>query len=477
MTELLEPSALVRESLTHEEGATETAARRYGLRGFSPSALHADALTLGLAAALTVLIDGRLGISNLPLPWAAGLPLIVVCFLHLRGAYARRLSTSLLDDLRLVLAATAISAMAVISLRVAATNNAYIAAQEIWQWILTAGLISAGRMSLFLYEDGQRRLGKLSRPTLIIGAGTVGHLVARRLLKQPELGLEPIGFLDKEPMQGDGELPVLGASWDVERVIEEHGVEHVIVTFSTAPHDVMLRLTRTCEALGVGVHLVPRLFENITDRLEVEHLGGLPLISVQRSNPKGWQVGLKYALDRVLAAVGLVICTPLLVLGAIGVRLTMGKPVFFVQERIGRDGRHFTLLKFRSMQPGDGKTDEERVTAFGRFLRRTAIDELPQLVNVLKGEMSVIGPRPERPELVNVFEQQVYRYDDRHRVKSGITGWAQVHGIGRGDQRFAQDMLADRVEWDNYYIENWSPWLDLKIALLTPLAVLRFSQR
>ena len=477
LTELIESSALVRKPSARVESVRRT--RRHPFAG-SLSRLIVDVVTVTLATDLTVLLQPGLGIPSMPIKWAVGLPLIVIAVFRLRGTYARRLSTSLLDDLRLVLAATAISSMAVISLRVATTNAAYVAAQEIWQWILTAGILSAGRVSLFVREDRLRRMGRLSRPTLIIGAGTVGRLIARRLLKQPELGLDPVGFLDKEPMADAAELPVLGASWDLERVIEEHGVEHVIVTFSTAPHQVMLRIARTCENLGVGVHLVPRLFENITDRVSVEHLGGLPVISVQRSDPKGWQVALKYALDRVLAAVALVICAPVLALGALGVLIAMGRPVLFAQPRVGRDGRRFTLLKLRSMQPsaeGSDQSDEERVTPFGRFLRQTAIDELPQLLNVLKGEMSVIGPRPERPELVDVFEQQVYRYDARHRVKSGITGWAQVHGIGRGDQRFAQATLSDRVDWDNYYIENWSPWLDFKIALLTPLALLRFSQR
>jgi exopolysaccharide biosynthesis polyprenyl glycosylphosphotransferase len=477
LTELIEATPLVRERFLREEAAPRA---KRPPRAWGDSTFFVDFAAVTLATALTVLLQPHLGISTTPVEWAFALPLIVVAALRLRGTYARRLSTSLLDDLRLVLATTAIAAMAVTSVRVATSNEAYVAAQEIWQWILTAGLVGLSRVSLFIRVDSLRRAGQLSRPTLIIGAGTVGHLVARRLLTKPELGLDPIGFLDKEPLRGDGELPILGASWDLERVIEEHRVEHVIVTFSTAPHHVMLRIARTCEELRVGVHLVPRLFENVTDRLTVEHLGGLPLISMQRSDPKGWQVALKYGLDRVLAAVALVVCAPVLALAAVGVLVTMGRPVFYRQARVGRDGRRFTILKLRSMQPptaGGDQSDDERVTPFGRFLRHSAIDELPQILNVLKGEMSLIGPRPERPELVDVFEREVHRYDARHRVKSGITGWAQVHGIGRGDQRFAQANQADRVEWDNYYIENWSPWLDFKIALLTPLALLRFSQR
>jgi len=477
LTELVESSALARTSLLG--GEAQAASTRRSRRRWSASTFVVDLVTTTVAAGLTLLLAPDMGIARSPVAWVAALPLIVLAVFRLRGSYALRLGTSLLDDLRLVLAATAISAMAVISLRVATSNEAYVAAQEIWQWILTAGLVGIGRATLFVREDRLRRAGQLNRPTLIIGAGTVGNLVAKRLLNRPELGLKPIGFLDKEPL-ADGALPVLGASWDLERVIEEYGVEHVIVTFSTAPHHVMLRIARTCEELRVGVHLVPRLFESVTDRLTVDHLGGLPLISMHRSDPKGWQVALKYVTDRVLAAVLLVVCAPVLLLAALAVLLTMGRPVVYAQPRVGRDGRRFTLLKLRSMRPADDEaelSDEERVTRIGRFLRKTALDELPQLVNVVRGEMSLIGPRPERPELVDVFEREVYRYDARHRVKSGITGWAQVHGIGRGEQRFAHTALADRVEWDNYYIENWSPWLDFKIALLTPLALIRFTQR
>lgn len=477
LTERIEATPVVRDAFLRAGSRPRTRrhVRTWGLPTFT-----ADLVTCTVATVLALLLGPVLDISRAPIGWAVALPLISIVVFRLRGAYACKISSSLLDDLRLVLAATAIAAMAVTSLRVATSDQAYVAAQEIWQWVLTAGLVAVGRVALFVREDHLRRTRQLRRPTLIIGAGTIGHLVARRLLRQPELGLDPVGFLDKEPLRGDTELPVLGASWDLERVIEEYGVEHVIVTFSTAPHHVMLRIARKCEELGVGVHLVPRLFENYTDNLTVAHLGGLPLISIRRSDPKGWQMALKYAFDRVFAAVALVLFAPIIGLAIVGVLVTMGRPAFYAQPRVGRDGRRFTIYKLRSMRPapeGSDLSDEERLTPFGRFLRRTSIDELPQLLNVLKGEMSLIGPRPERPELVEVFEREIYRYDARHRVKSGITGWAQVHGIGRGDERFAQASLADRVEWDNYYIENWSPWLDIKIALLTVLAVVRFSQR
>jgi lipopolysaccharide/colanic/teichoic acid biosynthesis glycosyltransferase len=201
---------------------------------------------------------------------------------------------------------------------------------------------------------------------------------------------------------------------------------------------------------------------------------------------------VKYGLDRIVAAFLLLLTSPVLGASALAIWITMGRPLFHRQPRVGRDGRIFEMLKFRSMSgspeasgeadldwaqaqlgagsSADGENTPDRRTPVGRFLRRFSLDELPQLWNVFRGDMSLVGPRPERVDYVREFERAVYRYGERHRVKSGITGWAQVNGL-RG-----KTSLADRVEWDNYYIENWSLWLDFKILLLTVLAVFRFRE-
>jgi lipopolysaccharide/colanic/teichoic acid biosynthesis glycosyltransferase len=214
--------------------------------------------------------------------------------------------------------------------------------------------------------------------------------------------------------------------------------------------------------------------------VQVDHLGGLPLLHLRASDPSSWQFMVKYAVDRALAAAALLVLLPLFMAASVAVWISMGRPVFFRQARVGLDGRHFDMLKFRSMRPAESSLevddDTNRLTKVGSFLRRTSLDELPQLLNVLRGEMSIVGPRPERPELAGIFASNVYRYGERHRVKSGITGWAQVHGLGRGPNRFANTSQSDRAEWDNFYIENWSLWLDVKIALMTVFAVLRFRQ-
>jgi exopolysaccharide biosynthesis polyprenyl glycosylphosphotransferase len=293
-----------------------------------------------------------------------------------------------------------------------------------------------------------------------------------------------VGFLDKDPTEsGNGEAapPVLGASWDLERVVREHAIEQVIVTFSTAPHEVMLRLARSCEELGVRVAFVPRLFDRMTERIHVEHVVGLPLMSAQTTNPKGARFTVKHAVDRVVAASLLVLVAPVLAAAAVGVLISLGRPIFFRQTRIGRDGRTFQMLKFRSMRVADrlprlelspdtapgGVEGVDLRSTFGDFLRRTSLDELPQLINVLRNEMSLVGPRPERPEFVSLFGEAINRYDDRHRVKAGITGWAQVNGL-RG-----KTSISERVELDNYYVQNWSLWLDVKILLMTIVAVFR----
>src|ERR671934_129717 len=392
--------------------AKPVALRRIG-RSWARGALFLDAAML-LAAGLAAEIGASgAGIVRTAPVWLVLYAALVVLILHLRGMYSWHVRLQALDDVRAVLASTGLAAMG--------------------------------------------------------------------LLEHPEFGLQPVGFLDKEPLEEPGlPVPVLGASWDLERIVEQHAIEHLVITFSKAPSEVLLREVKRCEELGVAVFLVPRLFESVTERLSVEHIGGLPLLSARRPDPKGWHFALKYTADRVVAVLILVAAAPLLLVLALGTLVSVGRPVFFRQPRVGLDGRRFEMLKFRSMHatvepvvlpdlpqdtaPG-GVEGNDRRTRFGTFLRRTSLDELPQLLNVLRGDMSLIGPRPERPDFVELFERNVHRYGDRHRVKSGITGWAQVNGL-RG-----KTSLSDRVEWDNYYIENWSLWLDVKILLMTALAV------
>jgi exopolysaccharide biosynthesis polyprenyl glycosylphosphotransferase len=274
--------------------------------------------------------------------------------------------------------------------------------------------------------------------------------------------------------------PVLGGPVDLNDIAAEYEIEHVVLGFSSAPDRLLIPLVRDCEGLGIEVSMVPRLFESVNTRIALDHLGGLPLFGLHTIDPKGWQFSVKHALDRLGAGLLLAGLSPLMLFLCVVVRLSSPGPILFRQRRVGRDGRHFEMLKFRTMKlegtdpdpasnlvrlPGDvgpgGVEGLDRRTRTGTLMRCTSLDELPQLFNVLKGEMSLVGPRPERPEFVDLFGERISRYEDRHRVKSGITGWAQVNGL-RG-----KTSLRDRVEWDNYYIENWSLGLDLKILILT----------
>jgi len=470
----LEPLGLVR-------------AFRLGSRAGLPwsiACLAVDTGMLGLAAIATALGGTAAGIPSASATWTWGFGLIVVALLALRGLYAPAFRLHTIDDLRRVVAATSVGAMSLLALAAVLDAGPTPTDEIIRLWAFGSAYVVAGRAALYWSQTQALRSGEGLRPTLIVGAGMVGQLAARRLLDSPQLGLKPIGFLDKDPLaqpDSDVPLPVLGASWDLEAVVREHDVEQVIITFSTAPNDVLLRLVGSCQELGVAVAMVPRLYERTTTRMSVEHIGGLPLVTAHSADPHGWQFAVKYGIDRIVALVLLVVVvSPLLVAAALATYLSLGRPIFFRQRRVGRDGVEFDMLKFRTMRGGvsagsafaleqgmapGGVEGLDRRTTVGRILRKTSIDELPQLFNVLIGEMSLVGPRPERPEFVSQFDGSVYRYGERHRVKAGITGWAQVHGL-RG-----RTSVSDRAEWDNHYIENFSLWLDAKIVLMTFAAV------
>ncbi len=480
--ELTEASAKRRTEVTDPIQERKTLRQRR-LRAYRA----ADAAML-LAASIVAVIAAPVPETLENFAWGAAYAVLTLVILESRGFYGFRLHDAPLDTIARIFAATSIAAMTLTFSRALLTEDSLLAEQTLRLWAFALVFLGAGRVGITLDRRRALRRGETGFNTLIVGAGNVGHVISERLLERPELGLRPIGFLDKDPMIDNGSedegLPVLGASWDLEDVVQRYDVEQVVVTFSTAPHAVLLNLIRRCRELGVEVVIVPRLFEEVSNRVEVEHLGGIPLLRAATVDPKGWQFSIKYAIDRVIAAIALLVISPLLLGLALAVRLSSPGAVLYRQRRVGLDGREFDMLKFRSMRlapegpdefvPEDGMAPGgvegvDRRTSIGQFMRKTSLDELPQLVNVLRGQMSLIGPRPERSSYVRAFEEHVYRYGDRHRVKSGLTGWAQVQGL-RG-----QTSLSDRVEWDNYYIENWNLLLDLKIVLMTIPALLPWS--
>ena len=446
-----------------------------------------DLVGLAFAVALTLRWPGEP--VALSASWSVLLfPVLSLALLAARGTYRRRMRVRILDGIVPVVGAISIAAMITALIDVYGFGAGLDSAVVGHLWLVGVAAVGTVRIAAIVGQRRARAAGRIGRPTLVVGAGLVGTRVARRLTQTPEYGLRPVGFLDAAPLDSmpptDHELPVLGAPDDLEWIAELTGAQHVVLAFSSAPDHALVPLVRTCEQLGLEVSVVPRLFDSVNDRFEYEALGGTPLLALRATDPLGWRFTLKHAADRVVGAFLLLLCTPLMLVVALAVRLSSPGPVLFRQRRAGRDGRPFDLLKFRTMvaepiadgfipragsAPG-GVEGADRRTRVGRILRRSSVDELPQLINVVRGEMSLVGPRPERPEFVELFNRDITRYDDRHRVRSGMTGWAQVHGL-RG-----QTSLADRVEWDNYYIEHWSLGLDAKILALTALAVFRAAE-
>jgi exopolysaccharide biosynthesis polyprenyl glycosylphosphotransferase len=440
---------------------------------------------------VAIIVSTALGLGVSPgdrLSWVAVTAMVALVAFAATGSYRAAPRLGYGHELRPVVPIMGLATLGVAALRgVVAPELAAAPVLETWL-LLTAAVLLARTGTRALLASSLVR-DRVRRRTLIVGAGDVGRIVARRLRETPGAALEPIGYLDKEPRDAPGDdLPVLGASWDLERVVAEHDVAAVVVGYSTAPTHVLLDLVRRAWAMHVNVLVVPRLFEVEGTRISMQHLGALPLVALDTTDPAGWQFRVKYAIDRVVAALTLAILSPVLLAVAGAVLLTTGRPILYRQRRVGCDGQVFEMLKFRTMRgspTGSGEADaewaaavlgeefvaaasggEDRRTPLGSFLRKWSLDELPQIINVLRGEMSLVGPRPERDHYVERFSDAVYRYAERHRVRSGITGWAQVHGL-RGETS-----LADRVEWDNYYIENWSLWLDLMIVARSLRAVL-----
>jgi exopolysaccharide biosynthesis polyprenyl glycosylphosphotransferase len=444
-----------------------------------------DAAALSLAAIAAVVAaptPGRLADLWLALVF----PPVALAVIHARRNPDERLFGSALDTVAHVLGTVSLTAM----LSIAADSilgGAHPVGIALRLWLFAFFYVGVARLVLLSIRRQVMCTEALSTPTLIVGAGVVGEQLAKRLLAEPRYGLCPVGFLDLDPLQRSDDassslVPVIGGLDDLPEAVVRTGARHVILAFSSEPDHVLVDKVKECQHLGIGVSLVPRLYESINEHAMLDHVGGIPLLSLRPTDPRGWQFAVKHGIDRSLAMLALLVLAPLMIAIAAAVKLSSPGPVLFRQLRVGRDGHAFHVFKFRTMResieaayfspptglaPG-GIEGLDRRTRIGQWLRGASLDELPQLINVLRGDMSLVGPRPERPEYVELFERDVARYEDRHRVKSGITGWAQVHGL-RG-----QTPVADRVEWDNYYVRNWSLGLDLRIIALTVAEVLRF---
>jgi exopolysaccharide biosynthesis polyprenyl glycosylphosphotransferase len=327
-----------------------------------------------------------------------------------------------------------------------------------------------GRTLVRAVVEGRHRAGKDLDRVLIAGNGDLARAVLERMKEhRDQLGFRIVGYLrngDDGALDG---LPCLGSVADAESIVKQHEIDHVFVALPHASSEAMMTLldclTRSC----VSIHVVPDLLQFMVLRSRVEDLDGLPTINLSETPLEGWSRFVKRAFDLLVAGAALIVLSPVMLAVAIAIWLEDRGPVLYRQIRMGLDGKPFPIVKFRSMRVNAetmtgavwAEKDDPRRTRVGSFIREWSLDELPQLWNVLVGDMSVIGPRPERPEFVEQFRAEFPHYMLRHKVRAGMTGWAQVHGW-RGNTS-----IRMRIEHDLYYIENWSLFLDLKILFLT----------
>ena len=385
------------------------------------------------------------------------------------GLYRGRLTLSVLDDLPALVAGAGTAVLlgaACTGQHIPGPRYVHVLAMCL---TATAAAVASRTVGYPLVRLVRRR--SAPAPTLILGCAQIGRELGQILLSHPGYGLRPIGYLDDvvSVPRGDLPAPLLGGSRDLADVVAAGGVRHVLVAFGSVRPAELVELLRTCDRLRCQIMFVPRLYELHQGSRGTEHIRGIPLIRLRPeaiSRPT-WRV--KRALDVAAASLALVSAAPVLGLCALAVRLEGGPGVLFRQERVSLGGRRFQMMKFRALRLAsewEAKTQwsiagDPRVGPVGRIIRATSLDELPQLLNVLRGEMSLVGPRPERPFFVEQFTQRYPCYGARHRVPAGLTGWAAVNGL-RGNTS-----ITDRVRFDNSYIENWSLWLDIKIMVRT----------
>ncbi len=335
--------------------------------------------------------------------------------------------------------------------------------------VLTAPLVLCSRRLNWFAIRWLRSRGYNQTQAIIIGTGRVARKTARALRATSWLGIKNVGFIEDQPSRWTGDLDILGSIADLPNLVRKYQVSHVFICLPMTRYHEARRVFDTLAQTLVEVRLIADVHALAGVSFTTTYFEGMPMIGLRESPHFGLNIVVKRAMDVVLSALALVLLSPLLLLIALVIKLTSPGPVFYRQERCGFNGQTFDMLKFRSMrvdaeqQTGAvwAQKDDPRRTWFGAFLRKTSLDELPQLLNVLKGDMSLVGPRPERPVFIQQFSKSIPNYCARHAVKAGITGWAQVHGW-RGNTS-----LRKRIQYDLYYITHWTPWLDLHILWMT----------
>ncbi len=453
---------------------------------YSLALLASDFLALAvsfrLAYHLRLVLDFRASLSPAPIEEYDQLFHLMVgtvlATFAVNRLYIPRRGVSRVDLLFQVVGTGLVGFMVGVAITALVTRALEIPRAILLYWFpISLAFIWMGRVVLDQVMRWLRARGFDEEPVLIIGAGESGHIILEKIKQAPELGYRVVGFLDDDLSLGlSASAPIWGPISDAARVIRQHHVGEVLVAIPDMPRNQMLELVSTCTREHVNVKVFPDILQIMSTEVATSEITGLPMLRVRDVALRGWNLALKRAMDLFGSAVALVLLSPLMMLIALLVKVTSPKgAVFYCQERVGLDGKPFQCIKFRSMRedaedeigPVWATPDDPRRTRLGAILRRWSLDELPQLINVLIGEMSLVGPRPERPYFVEQFSRVIPRYQERHNEKAGLTGWAQVNGL-RG-----QTSIEERTKYDVFYVENWSLAFDIKILVKTLGAIFK----
>ncbi|MCW6008912.1 sugar transferase [Micromonospora sp. CPCC 205371] len=408
--------------------------------------------------------------------FAAGLTVVIFAA---GGLYNARRHLSILDELP-SLCGRLLSSAAIVSIIAAMRHDSVDYGAGFMRGVaLSAALVIVGRAVTRTAVIVARKRRWVESNAIVLGSGPVAVELARLLRRYPRYGLRFVGCVDADDRAANGGLPLLGTFDQLEDLMAMVECEVVIVADPQAPEPRLNEILSRPNCAKADLWVVPRLWGSRALGRLPDHIGAVPVVQIRDTTLSGPRWAVKRASDIVFAALALILLSPVLLLCAIATYLEGGRGIFFRQERIGRHGKPFEVIKFRSMRPANEEesqtnwsiADDQRVGPVGRFMRRTSLDELPQLWNILRGDMTVVGPRPERPYFVERFSAEYADYAMRHRVPVGLTGLAQVSGL-RGDTP-----ISDRARFDNYYIENWSLWLDVKVLLRTIAEVFRGGGR
>jgi exopolysaccharide biosynthesis polyprenyl glycosylphosphotransferase len=404
---------------------------------------------------------------------------LTVCIFASGGLYRARRHMSILDELP-SLCGRLLASAAIVAIMAAMRHESVEYVAGFMRGVaFSAGLVLVGRAVTRTVVLVARRRRWVEQNAIILGSGPIAKELARLLRRYPQYGLRFVGWVDDAARHGEGSLPMLGSLDELEEVVRITDCAVVIIADLNCSESELLDLIRQPVCASCDLWAVPRLLGARSQGGMPDHIGAIPVFQLRDTNLTGPRWAVKRFFDIALATIALMALSPVLLFCALLAFIDGGPDIFFRQERIGRYGKPFHVIKFRSMRPVseyEAQTnwsiaDDRRVSLIGRFLRRTSLDELPQLWNILRGDMTIVGPRPERPYFVERFSAEHPDYAMRHRVPVGLTGLAQVSGL-RGDTP-----ISDRARFDNYYIANWSLWLDVKVLLRTIAEVFRGGGR